>query len=187
VDVIAIGKKGEEYFLKHGRNVVASLQLKDKITSGELVELYQYVWSAIYEKKYSKVKLYFNFYKNSLIQRPARITLFPLMPETLEEFIHEIELKNPVNRTEFREILIEPDLNTYRDHIIQYLIENMLYYSILNAKISEHASRMIAMKHSKDNCLELATNLTSLYNKSRQMKITQEISEIVGTKSAMEY
>jgi F-type H+-transporting ATPase subunit gamma len=32
-DVIAIGKKGEEYFLKHGRNVIASLQPKDKITS----------------------------------------------------------------------------------------------------------------------------------------------------------
>jgi F-type H+-transporting ATPase subunit gamma len=32
-DIIAIGKKGEEYFLKNGRNVVASLHPKDKITS----------------------------------------------------------------------------------------------------------------------------------------------------------
>jgi F-type H+-transporting ATPase subunit gamma len=98
------------------------------------------------------VKIYFNFYKNSLIQRPARVTLFPLTPETLAEFITEIELKNPINRSEFRELLIEPDIDTYRDHIIQYLIENMLYYTILNAKTSEHASRMVAMKHSKENC-----------------------------------
>jgi F-type H+-transporting ATPase subunit gamma len=104
------------------------------------------------------------------------------MPETLEEFIREIELKNPVNRTEYKEMMIEPDLETYRHHLIQYLIENMLYYTILNAKISEHASRMIAMKHSKDNCTDLESSLTSLYNKSRQMKITQEISEIVSTK-----
>jgi F-type H+-transporting ATPase subunit gamma len=62
----------------------------------------------------------------------------------------------------------------------------MLYYSILNAKTSEHASRMIAMKHSKDNCWDLEEKLTSVYNKSRQMKITQEISEIVSTKSAIE-
>jgi F-type H+-transporting ATPase subunit gamma len=33
VDVIAIGKKGEEFLLKNGRNVVASLHPKDKITS----------------------------------------------------------------------------------------------------------------------------------------------------------
>ncbi|MDR0859759.1 MAG: F0F1 ATP synthase subunit gamma [Candidatus Peribacteria bacterium] len=185
-DIIAIGKKGEDYFLKNGRNVVASLHPKDKITSGEFVELYQYLRSAIYEKKYSKVKIYFNFYKNSLIQRPSRITLFPLTPETLEEFIKEIELKSPVNRKEFKEMLIEPDLDTYRDHIIQYLLENILYYTILNAKISEHASRMVAMKHSKDNCSDLADRLTRAYNKSRQMKITQEITEIVSTKSAIE-
>jgi F-type H+-transporting ATPase subunit gamma len=96
--------------------------------------------------------MYFNFYKNSLIQRPTRFTLFPLTQETLGEFIKEIELKNPVNKAELREMFIEPDIEIYRDHIIQYLIENMLYYSILNAKTSEHASRMIAMKHSKDNC-----------------------------------
>jgi F-type H+-transporting ATPase subunit gamma len=150
------------------------------------VELYNYLWTAIYEKKYSKVKLYFNFYKNSLIQRPARITLFPLMPETLEEFIREIELKNPVNRAEFKEMFIEPNLETYTDHLIQYLIENMLYYTILNAKTSEHASRMIAMKHSKENCEELEISFKSLYNKLRQTKITQEISEIVSTKTAME-
>ncbi|MDR2541546.1 MAG: F0F1 ATP synthase subunit gamma [Candidatus Peribacteria bacterium] len=185
-DIIAIGKKGEDYFFKNGRNVVASLHPKDKITSGEFVELYQYLRSAIYEKKYSKVKIYFNFYKNSLIQRPSRITLFPLTPETLEEFIKEIELKSPVNRKEFKEMLIEPDVDTYRDHIIQYLLENILYYTILNAKISEHASRMVAMKHSKDNCSDLADHLSRAYNKSRQMKITQEITEIVSTKSAIE-
>jgi F-type H+-transporting ATPase subunit gamma len=33
VNIIAIGKKGEEYFLKNGRNVIASLHPKDKITS----------------------------------------------------------------------------------------------------------------------------------------------------------
>ena len=185
-DVIAIGKKGEEYFTKNGRNVIASLQLKDKIAPNELVELYEYLRSAIYEKRYSRIKLYFNFFKNSLIQRPTRFTLFPLTPETLDEFIKEIELKNPVNKSEVEEMLVEPDEERYSDHMIQYLIENMLYYSILNAKTSEHASRMIAMKNSKENCGDLESRLTSLYNKSRQMKITQEISEIVSTKSVIE-
>jgi len=130
--------------------------------------------------------MYFTFYKNSLIQYPTRFTLFPLSQESLETFIKEIELKNPINRKEFKEMLIEPDVTTYRNHIIQYLIENILYYSILNAKISEHAARRVAMKHSKENCIELASQLTRTYNTSRQMKITQEISEIVSTKSALE-
>ena len=186
VDIIAIGKKGEDFFLKNGRNVVASLQLKDKITSWALVELYTFLRKALDKKQYYRVKIYFNFYKNSLVQRPTRFSLFPLTPATIAEFIQEIELKNPVNRTAFRELFIEPDEDTYRDQIIEFLIENMLYYSILNAKTSEYAARMIAMKNSKDNCIDLQDQLTSAYNKSRQMKITQEISEIVSTKAAIE-
>jgi F-type H+-transporting ATPase subunit gamma len=185
-DVIAIGMKGKEYFEKHGRNVVGSLQIKDRITAGSLIELYEYLRDAVYDKKYSKIKIYFNFYKNTLIQRPARVTLFPLTEETLKEFIQEIELKYPTNRKASSEMIIEPNEAEYRDHLLQYLIETMLYYVILNAKISEYASRMIAMKKSKDNCTDLTENLTRLYNKSRQTKITQEITEIVSSKASIE-
>jgi F-type H+-transporting ATPase subunit gamma len=38
---------------------------------------------------------------------------------------------------------------------------------------------MVAMKNAKDNCGDLLTNLNLLYNKTRQYRITQEISEIV--------
>ncbi|MBU0627310.1 F0F1 ATP synthase subunit gamma [Patescibacteria group bacterium] len=45
---------------------------------------------------------------------------------------------------------------------------------------------MIAMKNAKDNCGEVVTDLNLLYNKTRQQKITQEISEIVSAKLAIE-
>lgn len=186
VDIIAIGKKGEEFFKRNWRNVVATLHLKDQIEAGDLVELYQYLRNGIYDKKYSGVKIYFNFFKNTMIQQPTRVSLFPLNQKSLDEFIQEIELKNPTNRSAFKELFIEPTIEEYKDHIIQYIIENIIYYSILNAKTSEHAARMLAMKKSKDNCGDLQEKLTRIYNKSRQTKITQEISEIVSTKSAIE-
>jgi F-type H+-transporting ATPase subunit gamma len=51
---------------------------------------------------------------------------------------------------------------------------------MLNNKASEQAARMLAMKSAKDNCWEIVDGLQILYNKTRQQKITQEISEIVG-------
>jgi len=39
---------------------------------------------------------------------------------------------------------------------------------------------MLAMKNAKDNCWDIISWLQILYNKTRQQKITQEISEIVG-------
>ncbi|MDD2537693.1 MAG: ATP synthase F1 subunit gamma [Candidatus Absconditabacteria bacterium] len=186
VDIIAIGKKGKEFFQRNGRNVVASLSLRDKVSSGELVELYEYLRKALDQKQYSRVKVYFNFFKNTLLQVPVRFHLFPMNQETLDEFVKEVEMKSPLNRRRYHELMIEPDVETYKQHMVQNILENMIYYTVLNAKTSEHAARMLAMKSSKDNCVELEAQLRRAYNKTRQGKITQEISEIVGTKLALE-
>jgi len=45
---------------------------------------------------------------------------------------------------------------------------------------------MLAMKNAKDNCGNILGSLNLLYNKTRQGKITQEISEIVSAKIAIE-
>ena len=42
------------------------------------------------------------------------------------------------------------------------------------------------MKNAKDNSLAVLNQLNLLYNKTRQAKITQEISEIVSAKVAIE-
>jgi len=44
---------------------------------------------------------------------------------------------------------------------------------------------MMAMKNAKDNCSDLLVNLNLLYNKTRQYKITQEITEIVSASTAI--
>jgi len=45
---------------------------------------------------------------------------------------------------------------------------------------------MIAMKNAKDNANTMMDDLTLQFNKARQASITQEISEIVSAKMAME-
>jgi F0F1-type ATP synthase gamma subunit len=45
---------------------------------------------------------------------------------------------------------------------------------------------MLAMKNAKDNSWEIIKNINTRYNKVRQWKITQEISEIGNAKAALE-
>jgi F-type H+-transporting ATPase subunit gamma len=45
---------------------------------------------------------------------------------------------------------------------------------------------MIAMKNAKDNSWDIIKSVNILYNKVRQGKITQEISEIWNAKAALE-
>lgn len=56
----------------------------------------------------------------------------------------------------------------------------------LDAKASEHATRMTAMKNASDNATELIDDLSLQYNRARQAEITQQITEIVGGSAALE-
>ena len=49
---------------------------------------------------------------------------------------------------------------------------------ILDARASEHSSRMVAMKNATDNAHQFIKDLTLEYNKMRQASITTELLEI---------
>ncbi|KIY93593.1 ATP synthase gamma chain [Monoraphidium neglectum] len=59
-----------------------------------------------------------------------------------------------------------------------------LCLTLQEALASELAARMTAMNNATDNASELKKVLTVKYNKQRQSKITQEISEIVAGANA---
>lgn len=64
--------------------------------------------------------------------------------------------------------------------------ESLIYGALLDAKASEHAARMTAMKTATDNANELIKTLTLEYNRARQASITQEITEIVSGAEAIQ-
>jgi len=61
------------------------------------------------------------------------------------------------------------------------MILDLIFFDILlEAKASEHSSRMVAMKNAKDSAKKIADKLTLQYNKARQAIITREVSEITA-------
>ena len=50
---------------------------------------------------------------------------------------------------------------------------------------AEHAARRVAMKNAADAASDMVKDLTRVYNRGRQGKITQEIAEITGAVEAM--
>ncbi|MEN9337716.1 MAG: hypothetical protein RIQ41_30 [Candidatus Parcubacteria bacterium] len=74
----------------------------------------------------------------------------------------------------------EPDQETVLSTIIPMMIHNIIYGAILESYASEHSARMFAMKSATDNASELQDELKLYYNRARQERVTQEISEIVS-------
>ena len=98
----------------------------------------------------------------------------------LYEEIKEIEKAN--NLDEFK---VEPSKWELAEKILPIIVHMMFFDIMLEAKASEHSSRMIAMKNAKEAALKIAKKLTVQYNKARQAMITREVSEITAWVESM--
>jgi F-type H+-transporting ATPase subunit gamma len=86
----------------------------------------------------------------------------------------------------------EPQQNKNETHIFEtsadevalnfmpLYIQSVLLLSLANAKLSEHASRMIAMKNATDNAKEIASKLEVQYHRARQQAITEELIDVIN-------
>lgn len=78
-----------------------------------------------------------------------------------------------------------PNLNAVLSQIVPMFITNVIYQALLEAQASELASRMSAMTSATNNAQDMIANLTIEYNKARQAKITQELTEIISGAGAI--
>jgi F-type H+-transporting ATPase subunit gamma len=82
--------------------------------------------------------------------------------------------------------LFEPDRQSLVETLTSMYVDNSLMRVLLEAKVSEHFARMTAMTNATDNADELMKDLNLTLNRTRQAKITTEISEVVGGANALQ-
>jgi len=186
VEVFCVWKKALEFFSRSGYEVIWVENLKDWFTESDLNNLRSMIWKGIDEWKYSNISVYYNYFKNTMLQLPSSLQVFPLEKENFNKFAKDIELDINLDDEYNVDIIIEPSKEEYYSFVYKKFIADMIYGVILQNKTWEHASRMIAMKWAKDNSIEIKKKLNISYNKQRQTAVTQEISEIVWAKTAME-
>lgn len=81
--------------------------------------------------------------------------------------------------------VFEPSTEEVINQLLPIYLENTLYGIILDAKTSEHAARMTAMKSATDNALEIIQKQNLIYNRARQAQITLELTDIIGGANAV--
>ena len=81
--------------------------------------------------------------------------------------------------------IFEPDRQTLVNTLSRMYVDTSLMKALLEAKVSEHFARMTAMTNATDNAEELMKELSLSLNRTRQAKITTEISEVVGGANAL--
>lgn len=175
--MITIGKRCSEYFGKRFDNVVASCdELLDNASFDSVATLADDVMQQFCDKKYDRVELIYNQFKNSLVQILTTEQFLPIVP---------VETDKVSRSSVANDYIYEPSKEAILREMIPLTLRSHFYRVILDSLASEHGARMNAMQKATDNATELLKELRLSYNKARQAAITNEIIEIVSGSEAL--
>jgi F-type H+-transporting ATPase subunit gamma len=79
-----------------------------------------------------------------------------------------------------------PSATELLNELLPAAVKAMLFQIFNDAIVSEHVSRMIAMKAATDASGKLAKRYTRIFNRARQAQITTELTEIISGAAALE-
>ena len=174
-----IGRKGAQFLARTKRDLLADFTVSDRVPFAEVKVVAEFMVKQFSEGIVDTVELIYPYFRNTLVQTPTNLPLLPL--QSLAAVVADLHKDSGQTvKADDREILFEPDAQTVLEALLPLYINREVYQHVLDAKASEHSSRMVAMKTAKDNATKLVGDLTLEYNKARQAGITQEILEIAA-------
>jgi F-type H+-transporting ATPase subunit gamma len=173
--VIAVGRKGRDFFRKRGGLDAEFVNLGDNVSYADAREVAQYVMNAYENGELDEVYLVYARFVNVLRQIPTVTKLLPLEPPEEEA--------NETSRT--IDYIYEPSAEEILLTLLPKYVGSQIYHAMLEGKASEHGARMTAMGNATENAGEIISNLELAMNKARQAAITDEILDIVGGAEAL--
>src|SRR5215468_3933274 len=180
---VVTGKKARQYVARTKRELLADFELKDAPSFVETKPLSKFCLEKFLNREVDKVSVLYTHFINTISQRPTLQTLLPIsnfdLPKKHED-AKEGEDVDPMLAYTF-----EPNALGVLDIMLPYYVEYQVFQMILDARASEHSSRMVAMKNATENANQFIKDLTLEYNKMRQAGITTELLEIATAQMAL--
>jgi F-type H+-transporting ATPase subunit gamma len=176
VSIVAIGKKGQEFYQKRNYNVIGNNnEVYTNLNFGTVAAITESIMEGFVNGKYDRVELVYNHFRNAAVQILTTEQLLPV-PKSEEK---------AANASPQGDYILEPSQKEIVEQLIPKNIKIQLYRAVLDSHASEHGARMTAMDKATDNAGELLRNLKLSYNQARQAAITTELTEIVSGAAAL--
>ena len=193
VAIIAIGRRGADYFANRGYEVLERMEnVSDGVSEGQIESLTEKI---IHLRSTGTIGTCFVVYQNFIStfeQQPSVRQLVPITQGMIAEMIAGIRPARGKYAPQQSESVIhpaaytiEPDTDSVLAVLLPRLLNIAVFHALLESKASEHSARMVAMKSATDKAKEKAKDYTRVFNKVRQAAITREVSEITSGIEAM--
>lgn len=132
----------------------------------------------------SGVRVVYMRFLSTARQRPEMLQLLPLKPPAAAPSASETPESGPgVSSVEYE---FTPEPEKLLNDLLPVTVKTTLYQCFLDAVVSEHVARMVAMKAATDNAGKMGKSLQRTYNRARQAQITTELMEVISGAAALE-
>ena len=173
VSLITLGKKGNDILQKSSEIETNNNEIFDELTFSNASAIADSFMADFTSKKYDKIEVVYNRFKNAATQIVTTETLLPIVSEQDDQ------------NTAGADYIFEPTQENIVQELLPKSIKMQLFKALRDSFASEHGARMTAMHKATDNATELRDQLKLSYNQARQAAITNEILEIVGGAEAL--
>lgn len=178
VQVVAIGKKGRDFFIRAHVHIAAEItELGDYPSQGDTLAIARVIINDYLDGVVDRVYVSFPEFVSTANQRPVIRQLLPIEPPSMDEESAEQLVQD---------YIFEPDPTEVLARLLPRYVEMQIYEAVLQNAASFQSAQMVAMKNATDNAQEITRELTLTYNKARQEQITKELLDIVGGAAALE-
>src|SRR5713101_6027474 len=182
---ICAGRKDAQFIARTKRNLAAEFTYKDAPLFSEARAISKFARDMFTRQEVDGVDILFTNFISTLSQRPEVLPFLPVgeikgVTAGVHGYAQPEKLLKGAN-----EFLFEPSADHVLGELLPHYLNFQVYQILLEAKASEHSSRMVAMKNATDNAGQLIKDLTIEYNKLRQANITKELLEISSAAMAV--
>lgn len=167
--LVPIGKKAADFCKKQGYSLYSEYNnISETVDINLALDISKKIIEGFINNKFQEVYIIYTNFISVLVQRPELKKILPLSFSD-----NETNMKN-------KNILYDPSPQTVFDKIVPQYITGILYGAIIESFASEQGSRRIAMESANKSAKDMLHDIDIVFNKTRQSKITQEITEIVS-------
>jgi F-type H+-transporting ATPase subunit gamma len=177
VDIICIGKKAIDFFVKRKYSVInTNTKILDDASFENTAPIAEQLMKWFETGKYDRIEIIYNQFKNAGVQILVNEQYLPIASPKTNTY---------VTKKQQTDYIFEPSKKEIVTELIPKSLKIQFYKTILDSVASEHGARMTAMHKATDNADGLLKELKLSYNKARQASITKEILEIVSGAEAL--
>ncbi len=183
--IICIGRKIYDALKYHSSMSVELFKEYNNLTVDDVRELTKSIIEKFHLGEFDSCVVFYNEFISTMTQKSASKNLIPLRGEDVKESGQELKKKYEENSEDNVLFENEPEIEKMANDLAEQYVTANIFSILLETASGEQGARMTAMDNANRNAEKMIKKITTIYNRTRQAAVTNELIEIISGMEAI--